>query len=51
MSQTHDPRSQDERIRAGYDEFTVDGTPVAMVFDPENRDAWIQSDLTTTISS
>lgn len=39
-------RPDDERpIRETYEEFDVDGTTVAMITDPENERAWLQSDV------
>lgn len=34
----------DAPVRETYEEYTLDGTRVAMIADPVNEDAWIQSD-------
>lgn len=39
-------REVDGRIRETYEEYDLGGTRVAMIADPENEHAWIQSDLT-----
>jgi hypothetical protein len=36
-------------IRAEYDEFSVGSSTVAMISDPLNEHAWIQSTKTTTV--
>jgi hypothetical protein len=35
-------------IRATYEEYDLDGTRVAMIADPTNAHAWIQSNVTAT---
>lgn len=32
-------------IRATYEEFDLDGATVAMIADPENDGAWLQSNV------
>lgn len=44
----------EESLQAGkigetYEEYTVSGVRVALIADPENGDAWIQSDVTKPI--
>lgn len=36
-------------IRATYDEFELAGRTVGTVSDPENDDAWVQSDVTVDV--
>ncbi|MFB6141370.1 MAG: hypothetical protein ABEJ26_13165 [Halosimplex sp.] len=36
-------------IRETYEEYDVGDTRLAMIADPENEHAWIQSDLTEPI--
>ena len=36
-------------IRATYEEFPVGDTMIAMIADPQNAHAWIQSDVTAAI--
>lgn len=50
MAQQHSEHEDDE-IRAEFDEYVVDGTQVGLVIDPENEDAWIESDLTMDVDS
>jgi hypothetical protein len=42
-------RLGEPEIRAEYDEFSVGSSTVAMISDPLNEHAWIQSTETTTI--
>lgn len=39
----------DEQIRETYEEYRLGSTRVAMIADPENEYAWIQSDLVQAI--
>lgn len=36
-------------IRASYEEYELEGANVAMITDPENVHAWIQSDVTRSV--
>jgi hypothetical protein len=36
-------------VRASYEEYDLQGTRVAMIADPANEHAWIQSDVTTPV--
>jgi hypothetical protein len=36
-------------VRASYEEYDLQGTRVAMIADPENEHAWIQSDVTAAV--
>lgn len=36
-------------VRDTYEEYDVGSVRVAMIADPENEHAWIQSDVTTSI--
>lgn len=38
-----------DRIRETYDEFSVGDLTVAMISDPLNEHAWIQSTAATTV--
>lgn len=38
-------------IRAIYEEYTLEETSVAMITDPENEYAWIQSSYTMPIEA
>lgn len=40
---------QDGAIMETYEEYTVSGVQVALIADPENGKAWIQSDVTTPV--
>jgi hypothetical protein len=46
---TGDTTVDDDQIRETYEEFTVGETRIAILTDPENDTAWIQSDLTEEI--
>lgn len=37
-------------IRETYEEYDLDAATVAMIADPENEHAWIQSDVTRRIA-
>lgn len=39
----------DDQIRETYDEFGVGETRYALIGDPENDNAWIQSDTTAEV--
>jgi hypothetical protein len=39
----------DEEIRETYEEYTLAGERVAMIADPENTHAWIQSSYTVEV--
>lgn len=39
----------DPRIRETYDEYGVSGRRFALIGDPANENAWIQSDYTVEI--
>lgn len=39
----------DDRIRETYDEYGVGESRFALIGDPENEHAWIQSDTTVEI--
>jgi hypothetical protein len=39
----------DAPLRATYEEFDVGSARVAMIADPENGHAWIQSDVVTEV--
>lgn len=41
--------SADAPIRETYEEYDIGETRLAMIADPENEHAWIQSDLTEPI--
>ena len=41
--------SAEEAIRETYEEYDVGDTRLAMIADPENEHAWIQSDRTLSI--
>jgi hypothetical protein len=49
MTARHAHDSEDDEIRATYEEYGVGDTRLAMIADPENRHAWIQSDYTEQI--
>lgn len=40
-----------QEIRAIYEQFDLDPGHVAMISDPENEYAWIQSNVTTEIEA
>jgi len=42
-------QSADQQIRETYEEYVIRGENVAMIADPEQTHAWIQSDLTVEI--
>lgn len=45
-------QSQDlpeNRLRETYEEFTVGDATVAMIADPQDQNAWIQSNVTTQV--
>jgi len=42
-------RPRDAAVRATYEEYDLRGTHVAMIADPENEHAWIQSDVTVEL--
>ncbi|WP_436925372.1 hypothetical protein [Halosimplex amylolyticum] len=46
---THTTETTDEAIRETYEEYDVGDTRLAMIADPENEHAWIQSDQTEPI--
>lgn len=41
--------SAEAAIRELYDEYEADGTRIAVITDPENPDAWIESDIVHAI--
>lgn len=49
MTMETDEAQLPDRIREEYDEFAVGDTTVAMISDPLNEHAWIQSTSTTTV--
>jgi len=49
MASHYSERERDESIRATYEEYDVGDTRLAMIADPENEHAWIQSDVTEDI--
>jgi len=42
-------RELDDEIRETYEEYTLGGQRVAMIADPENTHAWIQSSYTVEV--
>lgn len=46
MSELHDtdPDPEVTPIRETYEEFEIEGTWVALIADPRNTHAWVQSD-------
>lgn len=46
---THSTETSDGAVRETYEEYDVGDTRLAMIADPENEHAWIQSDLTEPI--
>lgn len=38
-------QNADEPVRETYEEYDLGGTTVAMIADPVNEHAWIQSDV------
>lgn len=49
MTQSGTQRTQDQQIRATYEEYKIVDTNLALISDPENESAWIQSDQTVEI--
>ncbi|WP_164471591.1 hypothetical protein [Halosimplex salinum] len=49
MASTHSAEDADGAIRETYEEYDVGDTRLAMIADPENEHAWIQSDQTEPI--
>lgn len=45
----HRPATHHPAVRASYEEYDLQGTRVAMIADPANEHAWIQSDVTTPV--
>jgi len=39
----------DTAIRETYEEYDIGDTRLAMIADPENEHAWIQSDVTESV--
>lgn len=50
MSSQRATGRMDPLVRETYEEYTIDGTRLAMIADPENAHAWIQSDLTMEVA-
>lgn len=47
---TTDPAGEPpETIRATYEEYDIGDTRIAMIADPDDTHAWIQSDVTKTV--
>ena len=46
---TRSTEAAESAIRETYEEYDVGDTRLAMIADPENEHAWIQSDLTDPI--
>lgn len=49
MSTQRATGEMDPLVRETYEEYTIDGTRLAMIADPENAHAWIQSDVVTEV--
>ncbi|QPV64909.1 hypothetical protein I7X12_10000 [Halosimplex litoreum] len=49
MSSTGSTEDAAGAIRETYEEYDVGDTRLAMIADPENEHAWIQSDVTEQI--
>lgn len=45
----HSTEETDSAIRETYEEYDVGGTRLAMIADPENEHAWVQSDETVPV--
>lgn len=45
----HSTKDPEGAIRETYEEYDVGDTRLAMIADPENEHAWIQSDRTDAI--
>ena len=43
-------RSREDPVRDTYEEYDLEGTHVAMIADPHNEHAWIQSDVTVSVT-
>jgi hypothetical protein len=43
------PAAPPRDVRASYEEYDLQGTRVAMIADPANEHAWIQSDVTAPV--
>lgn len=50
MSTQNSTTDSDEQIRETYEEYTIGETRLAMIADPENEHAWIQSDTAEEIA-
>lgn len=42
--------SGEDPVRDTYEEYDLEGTSVAMIADPHNEHAWIQSDVTAPVT-
>lgn len=49
MSAPEPAAETDEQVRETYEEYTIGETRLALIADPENEHAWIQSDVTDDI--
>lgn len=49
MPEATDAAASPDTIRETYEEFQVGETTVAMIADPENGNAWIQSTVAETV--
>lgn len=45
------PAAPSERVRETYEEFDAGGRRIALVSDPENEYAWIESDRTVPVEA
>jgi len=45
----HSTEAAESAIRESYEEYDIGDTRLAMIVDPENEHAWVQSDLTEPI--
>jgi len=52
MTDARHPETLDrtDPVRDTYEEYDLDGTRVAMIADPHDEHAWIQSDLTVAVT-
>lgn len=51
MTSSRAPAAFEDRVRETYEEFDVDDGHVALLSDPENPYAWIESDLTVPVDA